>query len=59
MGDKNVLHLAIEEDNDDTLILLFNTPAKRLINAPDKEFKTPLHYAAKVGNIEVCKALFR
>ncbi|XP_066924835.1 transient receptor potential cation channel subfamily A member 1-like isoform X2 [Clytia hemisphaerica] len=57
LGDKNVLHLAIEEDNDDTLILLFNTPAKRLINAPDKEFKTPLHYAAKVGNIEAIEML--
>jgi len=53
MSDKNVVHIAIEEDNDDTLILLFGTDAKRLIDAPDKEFKTPLHYAAQVGNIEV------
>ena len=53
MNDKNVLHLAIEENNNDTLILLFGTEAKRLIDAPDKEFKTPLHFAAQGGNIEV------
>lgn len=58
MSDKNVLHLAIEEHNDDTLAMLFNTPAKRLINSPDKEYKTPLHYAARVGNVGVSVIVF-
>lgn len=57
MQDKNVLHVAIEEENDETLMLLFNTDAKNLINKPDKEFQTPLAYAAKVGNIEAVEML--
>ena len=58
--DMNVLHLAIKENKDDTLLLLFETAAKRLINSPDKKFLTPLHYAAKYGNIEVsvCELIF-
>ena len=59
MDDKNLLHLAIEEDNDDTLALLFNTPAKRLTDSPDKEFLTPLHYAARFGNVEVIVNTFK
>lgn len=50
---KNLLHLAIEEDKDDTLKLLFEKGGKCLMNSGDKNYQTPLHYAAKVGNIEV------
>ena len=53
MQDKNVLHLAIEEDNNETLQLLFLNGARSLINQPDKEFRTPLYYAAQIGNTEV------
>ena len=56
---KTLLHLAIEDDKDETLNLLFEKGAKDLINTGDKDYSTPLHYAAKVGNEEVSyKTLF-
>lgn len=50
---KTLLHLAIEEDWDETLTMLINRGGHILINSVDKDFKSPLHYAANMGNEEV------
>ena len=53
MNMKNVLHLAIEKSHSDTLQLLIKNGGLLLINAPDKDFRRPLHYAAMKNDIEV------
>ena len=53
INDKTVIHLAIEEGHADTLQLLILKSSSDLINAVDKDYKTPLHSAAASGNIQV------
>ena len=51
---KTVLHIAVEEDHEQTLeLLLSRSEAKDLVDAVDKENKTALHYAAMGGNKKV------
>ena len=51
---KTVLHIAVEENHEETLELLLSKPeANDLIDAVDKENKTALHYAAMGGNRKV------
>lgn len=47
---KTVLHLSIEEDHYDTLSLLMQLGGTELVQKSDKDYKTPLHYAAAMGN---------
>lgn len=55
---KCVLHIAVEEEQEDMLELLLTIDGiDKLINATDKDFKTPLHYAARIGNDAVLKKL--
>lgn len=56
---KNLVHLVIEEGHVSTLKLLFEKGAKSLINNGDKDYRTPLHYASQVGNIEVSTLFVR
>ena len=56
---KSCLHLAVEHDNSTTLEALLENGAAGLVNATDKNYKTPLHYAAHEGNLKVRKSDFR
>ena len=53
MNRKTVLHLAIEEESSDTFDLLLESGCEDLINLNDKDYRTPLHYAAMKGNVKV------
>lgn len=53
LNDKSELHLAVEENHISTLELLIQRGASRLVGQPDKEEKTPLHYAALIGDERV------
>jgi len=60
MSSKNVLHLAIEDNHYETLDLLIKKGGdklKELIDGVDKDYKTPLHYAAIYGNEEAITLL--
>ena len=48
---KTCLHLAVEHDNSTTLEALLDNGAACLVNTTDKNYKTPLHYAADQGNL--------
>ena len=50
---KTCLHLAVDNDHTDTLEMLLENGASGLVNTTDKDYKTPLHYAAHEGNFEV------
>ena len=50
---KSVLHLAVDEGDIKMLELLIRKGGKKLVNQTDKEYKTPLHYAASSRNEEV------
>ena len=55
---RTVFHLAIDENHADTLQLLISKSQthqdhEEIVNAVDKDFKTPLHYAAKLGIVQV------
>ena len=53
INNKTVLHVAVEENNIETLNLLIQRGAGTLLNNHDKEQKTPLHLAALNGNDQV------
>ena len=55
---KSVLHLAVEDGHNKTLELLIQKGGKKLVNWTDKDYKTPLHYAASSGNEEVSVSYF-
>jgi len=57
LNDKSVLHLAVEENHISTLELLIQRGASGLVGQPDKEEKTPLHYAALIGDERAVKLL--
>ena len=50
---KSVWHLALEKNHNRTLELLIQKIAKELLNWMDKDYQTPLHYAASLGNKQV------
>ena len=51
---KCVLHIAVEEEQTDMLRLLLQIEGvDKLIDSPDKDFKTPIHCAARHGNSDV------
>ena len=50
---KSCIHLAVEHDNSTTLTALLEHGAAGLVNTTDKNYKTPLHYAAQEGNLKV------
>ena len=52
-SDKSVLHLALEKNHNITLELLIQKGTKELLNWMDKDYQTPLHYAASLGNKQV------
>eukprot|EP00794_Sanderia_malayensis_P000575 gene575-1234_t len=54
---KTCVHLVVEYDHIDTLSMLMGTSAIGLVNSTDKDYRTPLHYAALEGNIEALKIL--
>ena len=53
VNDKSALHLAIEDNCLHIIDLLIKKGGKKLLNATDKDFKTPMHSAAAVGNDKV------
>lgn len=50
---KTCIHLAVEHANTTTLKELLENGASGLVNATDKNYQTPLHYAAQEGNFQV------
>eukprot|EP00794_Sanderia_malayensis_P000577 gene577-1237_t len=54
---KTCVHLVVEYDHIDTLSMLMGTSAIGLVNSTDKDYRTPLHYAAMEGNIKALKIL--
>ena len=50
---KTCVHLAVEDDHCATLKALLDNGAAGLVNTTDKDYKTPLHYAAQMGNFLV------
>lgn len=50
---KTCLHLAVEHDNLATFKMLLDNGASGLVNSTDKNYMTPMHCAAREGNIEV------
>ena len=55
---RNVLHIAVQEQHSETLKMLLKKGCSNLVNQMDKDYRTPLHYAAAVGNIKVCIYLY-
>ncbi|XP_018012476.2 ankyrin-3-like [Hyalella azteca] len=55
-NDKTVLHIAVEKGHDHFCELILKKN-KALLTSVDKEGDTPLHYAAKYGQTNVCKKI--
>ncbi|XP_031549445.1 serine/threonine-protein phosphatase 6 regulatory ankyrin repeat subunit B-like isoform X2 [Actinia tenebrosa] len=57
---KNCLHLAIENENQDTLMVLLDTDGcLENLYSPDIRERVPLHYAAVCSNIKVLQVLLK
>lgn len=50
---RTCIHLAVQYERVDTLRMLLDRDQGKLINERDKDLRTPLHYAAKLGSLKV------
>jgi len=51
------LHYAVDKGENEVVEFLFSKGAN--VNARDKNKKTPLHRAAKIGDLKMCKLLIK
>ena len=50
---RNCLHLAVRKEQESVVKLLISKAGTKLMNHPDDEVRTPLHYAAVAYNVKV------
>jgi len=50
---RTCIHLAVLHERLETLRMLLNREQGQLINERDKDLRTPLHYAASLGSLQV------
>lgn len=50
---RTCIHLAVLHERLETLRMLLNREKGQLINERDKDLRTPLHYAASLGSLQV------
>ena len=50
---RTCVHLAVQHERLDTLCMLLKRDRDTLIDERDKDLQTPLHYAARLGQIKV------
>ena len=51
---RTCMHLAVQHERVDTLCMLLKHDRDTLIDEREKDLQTPLHYAARLGQLKVC-----